>query len=128
MRSYSLASLGREAEAIEAFRQLEESRPPGLEYQTAMACRFALEGDREGCVRATERLLSSRFHDPEGLFFLTLYYARVGENQGAPEVLQRVVDGGFFCSTTMERNPWFAPLREQTRFRELVARATAARR
>ena len=128
VRRYSLASQGKTAEAIASYRELEESRPPGMEYWVAVASRAALEGQRDECVRAADEVLRSRFHDPEGLLFIGLDLAHIGETERALAILERVVQGGFHALATMRPEPRLAPLQGEPRFRDLMRQAEAGHR
>ena len=122
----SLMSLGRQDEAIAAFRALERSHPPGLEYYLAVACRSALEGRGDECRDASRRIVESRFHDPEGLYFVAQALGRIGEVDGTLDLLARVVGGGFSCPSLIERDPCFERLREHPRYQEALALARAS--
>ena len=122
----SLMSLGRQEEAIAGFRALERSHPPGLEYYFAVACRSALEGRADECRDASRRIVESRFHDPEGLYFVAQALGRIGEVDVTLDLLARVVSGGFTCASLIERDPCFEPLREHGRFQEVLAFARAS--
>lgn len=52
--NYALISLGREAEALASYRELE-ARTQGNTRLVLQVVRTALQGDREGCVAAAER-------------------------------------------------------------------------
>jgi hypothetical protein len=125
---YTLPMVGREAEAIARYRELEASRLPGLEHFVCASARAALEGKRDECVAAARILLDSSFHDPEGLMYLARSLARAGEPVLALETLERVVAGGLYCTSVLERDPWLAPLRTDSRFAGLLEGARAGRR
>lgn len=123
VRQYSLMSQGRTDEAIAAFQALEASRPPGLEAQLAAACRASLQGRRDEYLAAFQQVMDSRFHDPEGLYFLAEAAAQVGSAEIALDLLERVVRSGFLCATTIERDRAFAPWHDDPRFRSILALA-----
>ncbi len=125
---YALAMMGREAEAIEGFRKLESDPLTELERNILAATRSALEGNREECALAWRSFLSSRFHDPEGIYFAARDLARVGETHLALEALERVVGGGLWCPSVLIRDPWLDPLRTFPEFVRLLRRAEAGHR
>jgi hypothetical protein len=57
------------------------------------------------------RIVSSDFRDPEGLFYLTRHLARLGEAAGAMRLLDRVAAGGFACYPALADDPWLSILR-----------------
>jgi hypothetical protein len=115
---------GKDEAAIEAYRRLEESRPPGLELDAAISCRATLEGDLERCLAASRKVLDSRFRDSEGLYFLVRNLAHVGEVDLAISTLdERVVSRGYWCAETFARDPWLAPLAQYPGFEATLLRA-----
>jgi hypothetical protein len=89
------------------------------------AARALLEGDRSGSIAAVNRVLSSDFSDPEGLFYLTRHLSHLDEVDGALAAFRRVVSGGYFCYPAMAEDEWLDALRRKDEFTELldVARA-----
>jgi len=125
--TYALPMLGRTDEALQRYRELEASHQPGLQHTIAVAMRATLEGNRDECVAASRRVLESGFHDPEGRMFLARGLAWVGDADRAIATLEMVVDGGLYCCTTLDRDPWFASLRGDPRFAALRQRAAHGR-
>ena len=125
---YALPMVGRNEEALARYRSLEASRQPGLQHTISVTVRAALEQKREECAAASRQILESGFHDPEGRMFLARCLAWVGERDFALETLDNVVDGGLYCATALDHDPWFAPLRDDARFVALRDRAVAGRR
>jgi tetratricopeptide (TPR) repeat protein len=121
--TYALFMVGREAECVERYLKLEESGLPGLGKHVARTPRSAIEGNREECVRSARILLDSRFHDPEGLYFMGRSVAKVGDLELALEMLERVVSSGFSCPWTMRNDSWLDGIRSDPRFLQLVDQA-----
>jgi DNA-binding winged helix-turn-helix (wHTH) protein/TolB-like protein len=123
----ALAELGRAAEAVSALRQLEEKTRTRLrDFMTA--ARTMLEGNRADSVAAVNRVVSSDFRDPEGLFYLTRHLAHLNERAAALDLLRRVVAGGFVCFPAMERDAWLDPLRKNREFSKLLREAEVRHR
>ncbi len=126
--NYSLPLIGREAEAVVRYRDLEEGRLPGVERSISTALRAAIEGKREECVAATREVLASRFHDPEGLLHAARALAHASAADDALDLLARVVGAGFYCGPTLMRDPWLVSVRSDARFTQTVQAALAGQR
>jgi len=114
----SLAEMGRKNDAIAALVELEQRTKTRLR-EFMIAARTLLEGKTAESLAAVNRVLSSDFSDPEGLFYLTRHLARLNDADGALEVLRRVVSGGFSCYPAMEHE-WLDPLKKKKDFKELL--------
>ena len=125
--NWTLPLVGRDREAIEAYRELEGRALPGLIRALITASRLVLEGKTEEGRRLADSFVSRHF-DPEGLYFTSRVFAKIDESGRALDMLDRVIDGGFFCPTIMLRDPWLDSLRGHARFNEIVARAEARSR
>jgi hypothetical protein len=51
--------------------------------------------------------------------------ARLGEPEASLDLLDRIVEQGFYCSAVMLRDPWMDSIRGRSRFAEIVRRADA---
>src|SRR5215471_6490936 len=120
----SLAEFGRGAEAIPVLKELEPKIPTRIR-DFVVAARTLLEGDPEASAAAASRVAASDFSDPEGLFYLARHLAHLKQTAPALELMERVVDGGFFCHPTFARDPWLDPLRKKPAFAKLLERAAS---
>jgi hypothetical protein len=123
----SLSALGRRDEALPALRDLEQTTRTRLK-DFAIAARTLLEGKADESVAAVGRIVASDFRDPEGLFYLSRHLAHLNETGPAIGLLERVVEGGFFCYPAMTSDPWLAPLRKKPLFTQLLHRAESQHR
>lgn len=123
----ALAALGRKADAIAALRQLEEKTRTRLR-DFMIAARALLEGNAAESLAAVDRVVSSDFRDPEGLFYLTRHLAHLKQIVPALDLFRRVVAGGFVCFPAMERDPWLDPLRKTPEFAKLLGQAQVRHR
>jgi hypothetical protein len=53
------------------------------------------------------------------------HLAHLKQSAPALKVMQRVVDGGYFCYPMLARDPWLDPLRKKARFAALLEQAAA---
>jgi hypothetical protein len=123
----ALGAMGREAEAIDAARR-EEARfahvPMLQSFSTALHA--ALEGRARDALAALDALDASGFRDGEGLFYVAIVCARIGETERAHRTLELAVDGGFVCLEAFDRDPYLSPVRTCEWWEPLRARVHAA--
>jgi DNA-binding winged helix-turn-helix (wHTH) protein/tetratricopeptide (TPR) repeat protein len=120
----ALAALGRGAEALAPLREVE-LKTPTRRREFFTAGRTLLEGNIAESIAAAKRVIASDFADPEGLFYLTRHLAHLQEADSALALLERVVDGGYFCFPAMADDPWLDSLRAKPAFTKLLRRAEA---
>ena len=72
-------------------------------------------------LEAVNRIVSSDFRDPEGLFYLTRHLARLGDATSAMRLLDRVAAGGFACYPALAEDPWLSSLRTRPSFKKVLA-------
>lgn len=118
---YSLALVGREAEAARQLRKGEHMNPPGVLRQVYQMFSAALDNNAELCLEASERLLVSGFQDPEGRYFQARCLSRVNMPEPALDLFGKVVAAGFCCHEAAERDPWYDPIRDDARFAAAIA-------
>ena len=118
----SLAEEGQKRQAISKLRALE-AKVKTRSADFARAARTMLEGDTAASIAAVERIVSSEFSDPEGLYALARHLARLNRVDSALDLLDRVVAGGFFCFPAMLRDPWLESIRAVPRFTALLVKA-----
>ena len=120
----TLGTMGRTAEGLAAFRNLEESHMPVPMQAFIGAWRAMLEGNRQESLDAAERCIQ-QYLDPEGVFYMGLIMAHLGESERALTVLSECMDRGFSSVHVLQRNPWFDDLRSTVQFDELLKRGEA---
>ena len=120
----TLGTMGRTAEGLAAFRNLEQSGMPVPMRAFIGAWRAMLEGNRQESLDAAEQCIQ-HYLDPEGVFYMGLIMAHLGESERALTVLSECMDRGFSSVHVLLRNPWFDGLRSTAKFRELVTRGKA---
>jgi serine/threonine protein kinase len=125
--NWTLPLVGRQAEAIAAYHELESRPLPGVIRALMRIHRLVLEGKKEESYALVQTFFHKHF-DPEGLYFVARVLARVDEYDAALDMLERIVDKGFYCSAVMMRDPWMDSIRGQSRFVKVVQRADARTR
>lgn len=117
---YALTVAGRESEALAIGKKLQFINRIDREVMDATLA--ALERQRDKCVQASQGLLNSHFHDPEGIFLMIRNLVRVEDYALAISTLNRVVDAGFYCLSSLSHDPWLDPLRADPQFHTIVQR------
>ena len=121
----TLGTMGRTADGLAAFRNLEQFHMPVPMRAFIGAWRAMLEGNRQESIDACERCIQ-HYLDPEGVFYMGLIMAHLGESERALTVLSESMDGGFSSVHVLRSNPWFDGLRSTTQFKELIKRGEAS--
>ncbi len=122
----SLAALGRQAEALDAAREAEQKTPTRVR-DLVTGARTLLEEQPAESIAAVRRFVRD-FRDPEAIFYSARHLAHLGEVAAATDLLERAIDGGFFCFPTLVKDPWLDPLRRSSKFPPLLAKAEAQHR
>src|SRR5207245_1777806 len=115
----TLGTIGRTAEASEAFRKVEQSGVPVPMRAFVTAWRAMFERNREESLAAAEQCIQ-HYLDPEGVFYMVLIMAHLGESERALTVLSESMDRGFCSPNVLHRNPWFDGLRSTAQFNDLI--------
>jgi len=84
------------------------------------------EGNRLESLNAVEQSIQ-HYLDPEGVFYMGLIMAHLGETERALTILSDCMARGFSSVSVLRRNPWFEGLRSTTRFTNLIESAEARR-
>jgi TolB-like protein/tetratricopeptide (TPR) repeat protein len=116
-----LASIGQTDEALEYLREMERMNRPELMQNFVGSLRLLLEGKRAESLAASEFCIR-HFPDPEAVFYMARQLVQLGESRRAFEVLNDIVDRGFYVSHGLSNDPWLAPLRSLPAWEELMQR------
>jgi tetratricopeptide (TPR) repeat protein len=125
--NWALPLLGRPAEAIAAYREIESKPLPGVTRDLMRASRCTLEGKTDEARTVIHAFIEKHF-DPEGLYFISRALAQLGDHDRSLDMLYRIVERGFYCSSILLRDPWLDSIRGRSRFNEIVAFADARTR
>lgn len=121
----TLGTIGRTAEASQAFQKVEQSRAPAPMRAFVVAWRAMFEGNRQESLNAAEQCIQY-YLDPEGVFYMGLIMARLGESKRALTVLTECIGRGFCSPTVLKSNSWFDTLRAGKEFKRLLEDAEKA--
>jgi hypothetical protein len=115
--------LGRLQEAITILKEKELVAPERIGQVFLSSLRTLLEGNPEASRQASDLLISGDFKDPEAKFYLARQLAFLGDAGRATPLLERTVDGGYYCYPQMASDPWFDPIRADAGFNQILQRA-----
>jgi serine/threonine protein kinase len=125
VRNLALAMAGRQPEALEALREVDD-RIPSLMISFTSSLRLLLEGQVSESVEAMAPLRG--IGDPEARYYVGRHLAHAGDVEGAMAALEWSIDNGFFCFPALVRDPWLDPLRPLPAFARLLHRAEGRHR
>jgi hypothetical protein len=80
----------------------------------------SLNKDRPTSAELVRRALAQPARDPEVKFYLARHLARDATPSEALQVIQGLIQEGFFCSTSLQRDPWLQPLSRQPEFQDVI--------
>ena len=124
IQGMTLGTVGRNAEALDAFRKVEQPGIPPPMRAFVAAWRGMFEGNREESLAAAEQCIQ-HYLDPEGVFYMGLIMAHLGESERALTVLRESLARGFSSVHVLQSNSWFDALRSTSEFKDLVRKAKA---
>ena len=114
-------------QAATYFNRAFETSPSLLQAQIGKALSYAIT--RQNAVghkllRDTESKINERgVTDAELLYKVAQAYAVLEDKSSALRMLQRSIEGGFFCASYFETDPLLAALHENSRFKVLLKQA-----
>jgi serine/threonine protein kinase/tetratricopeptide (TPR) repeat protein len=122
----ALYRLGRREEALATWHGAPPDAPPTFKAWDRMivACLSEAPDGREVAEAAVAEM---NWFDPEGYMTGGIILARLGSHDLALHALGLAVNGGFTVVHPLLHDPWLAPLRDDTRFQEILRRAEARR-
>jgi tetratricopeptide (TPR) repeat protein len=123
----ALEALGRREEALQALDRVAASRLPPVFRAVIDALGSLLAGRRDETLAKLETAIL-RHRDPEALYLLATFMARVGDGPRTHELLEAAVAGGFWPVRALALDPAFSALRSEPAFVALHARAETGRR
>jgi hypothetical protein len=101
--------------------------PSLLQTQVGETLSFKLRDDPGAgmtLLRGVEaQLLEHGVTDAEAIYKVAQAYAQLGDTAAALRMLERSVDGGFFCYPYLRRDPLLDPVRDSADFSRVLAKA-----
>jgi Flp pilus assembly protein TadD len=124
----SLAALGRDHEAAAGYRRAFEVAARHVELNPDDAHAYSMgavalcrTGDKDRGLEWAERALNLDPDDAGIAYNVACLFSLEGETERAFVSLQQAVDGGFVRKDWFEKDPDLDPLRDDARFKELMA-------
>jgi tetratricopeptide (TPR) repeat protein len=108
VKFFTMARLGQSREAVKALERAGILDQQGLESTLAQLAHAAFQDRVEETRRLAKVVLESDFQDPEGLYFVALHLAVVGELEQAAAAFDRIVGSGFYCYLPLSSDPVLA--------------------
>jgi TolB-like protein len=116
----ALACAGRIAEATRV-GQIEAQRYANTVFGDPALVVYA--PDRVRLRSAVDALLESGFRDLEGMFYQVIKLAHAGDSDRAVEILDDIVDRGFYPYQTFATHAWLNALRQREDFKTILVKA-----
>jgi eukaryotic-like serine/threonine-protein kinase len=115
----ALLAQRRYPEAIAAFEHARELNPESLTSDLGLGQVYLAQGDYKKAVAVISRNIR-----PAGInyYWLSAAYAAGGDTEKALATLQKTFDVGFHDFAALDNSPYFAALRTDPRFQQLVQR------
>jgi tetratricopeptide (TPR) repeat protein len=126
-RGFAQYHLGRQADAQQDFDRAYDLDPNLLQTQVGKTLSYKLQGDTASgmaLLHKVENQLTERgVTDSEAIYKMAQAYAQLGDTAAALRLLEKSVDGGFFCFPYFERDPLLAPVRQSAGLKPILDKA-----
>jgi serine/threonine protein kinase len=122
-RPTALYQMGRIDEALALVRPLATKDLHPLLRTAINIMTAAFEAKWDDVISNVRTLLDAGFFDPEGYFHWAGALAMAGDREGALDLLERSVEGGFYPASAIVSYPNLDPIRTTSDFRHVVQRA-----
>ena len=123
----TLGTIGRTGEGLAVFRKVEQSNMPVPMRAFVVAWRAMLEGNRQESLDAAEQCIE-HYLDPEGVFYMGLIMAHLGESERALTILSECMDRGSplsMCCGAILGSTICAQRRSSTNYSGVAKRASS---
>ena len=117
--------LGDNRKALEYFNHVIKEDKNGLWANVATVFKSYILGNTQQGLVAVEKLSDAANSDGETLYYLSSYYALLGDKENAIITLKKAIDAGYFNYPFMVSNSYFTTIENDERFKKLLKRALA---
>lgn len=126
-RGFAEYHLRRLAEARQDFDRAYELDASLLQTRVGKALSDKIQGNAEDGIAALrtveQQLVTSGVTDGEATYKIAQGYAQFGDAAAALRVLEKSIDGGFFCYSYFLRDPLLDPIRPSAEFNRILDKA-----
>ena len=124
-KALALAYEGRDQEALDTVAMIRQRF--GQPFQEVLDHFLAVvEGRYEDAAALSERVIKI-VQDPEAWLMQACGLAHVGREDRSLELLDQIVDRGYYGISELSRNPWCASIRDRPEFARTLAKAAERR-
>jgi hypothetical protein len=122
LQSLTLVMLGREQEAARGLKErLKQQEAPRI-HEFLRLLLLVIDGARERVLEEAAHVFED-FRDPEGHYYWARTLSKLGEPQKSLEILDEIVNGGYYCVDALRRDPWLESIRDAPAFAGILRRA-----
>jgi len=122
-KGVSLLRNGKKSKALGFFNRAIEKEPDKQWGLASAALKAYIEGSiSKGLVKILEWEEADPF-DSEGVYQIASLYGLLGDAKGCIRMLNKAVQGGFFCYPFFLIDPFLDPVRDDPEFQEVLALA-----
>ena len=126
-RGFAYYHLQNFEQARAAFDQAYQKDATLLQTRIGKALSYGLAGETQAglalLAQIEQEVTTREVTDAEGVYKIAQSYAMLGDKAGAVRMLRRSVEGGFFCSPYLQKDPLLESLHGETEFGQLLAMA-----
>ncbi len=115
--------LGHNEIALDYFNQVLESEDSGLWSNVAIIFKSYINGKPEIGLQAIKKLTNPAESDGETLYYLSSYYALLGDKDNAIKTLEKAINAGYYNYAFMTSNSYFDKIKNEPQFKNLLKQA-----
>ncbi|MCF6288953.1 MAG: winged helix-turn-helix domain-containing protein [Proteobacteria bacterium] len=112
--------LGNNEKAIDYFNQAIQLDKNGLWANVAIIFKSHIADKPEAGFQAIKKLSSSAHSDGETLYFLSSYYALLGDKENSLNTLEKAINAGYFNYSFMASNSYYDSFQNNSSFKKLL--------
>ncbi len=116
-------NLGHTELALQQFDFIIKNHPKSLWANVAIIHQAYLQGKPETGLPAVDALVNTEVKDGETIYYTAAYYGLLGDKTRCLELLKKAVDNGYFNHLNMASNNYFAQVKSDSEFQQIVGEA-----